>query len=212
MQVGLTAMMLAALVSQTQSDVELVKPKSRQGFFLGLGLRSGVMLANADPVGGLGILQGGLFNFRFGQMANDTIGFGLSLDFGGGRSKDWTTGLGALSVTFNLAPFEKINLAFHAAVGPGFVAVTRRDEAEARDDDPTGGYGALYTLGVTYDWFPWHGPKKSGGFALTTYVEGRIFPTGDIVAGGLFAGVEVAYWFGYGKNRLDLDVDDAFKK
>ncbi len=211
MQAGLTALVVM-LASQTQTDVELVSPKARQGFFLGLGLRSGLMGARADGVGDLGPLQGGVFNFHFGQMANDVLGFGLGIDFGGGRNGTWVAGLGALTVSFHLAPFEKINFAFHAAVGPGFVSVVRKDEDARRDDDPEGAYGALYTLGATYDWFPFHDPGESGGFAITSFVEGRVFPTGDIVAGGIFAGVEVAYWFGYGKNRLVPDPDRAQQK
>ena len=210
MQAGLT--LLIALAAQTQSEVELVPPKARQGFFLGLGLRSGLMGADAEPVGSLGLLQGGLFNFHFGQMVNNLYGFGLSVDFGGGQSRDWVAGLGALSVSFHLAPFEKIDFAFHAAVGPGFVSVIRKDEEAAREDDPEGGYGALYTLGATYDWFPFHDPGESGGFAITTFVEGRIFPTGDIIAGGIFAGVELGYWFGFGRNRLDLEVEEAYQR
>ena len=212
MQVGLTALLLSAAISQTQTDVELVPPKARQGFHLGLGLRSGAMGANADPVGDMGLFQGGVFNFRFGQMANNLIGFGLSIDFGGGRSKDWVLGLGALSVLFQLAPFQKVNITFHAAVGPGFAAVQRKDKDLEQEDDPSGGYGAMYNLGATYDWFPFYDKGDSGGFSLATFVEARFFPTGDIITGGVFAGFEVAYWFGYGKNRLELEVDDAYKK
>src|SRR5688572_33062490 len=100
MQAGLTALLL--LVAQTETEVELVPPKARQGFFLGLGIRSAIMGANADPVGDLGFLQGGLFNFHFGQMVNNLYGFGLSVDFGGGQNETWLTGLGALSVSFHL--------------------------------------------------------------------------------------------------------------
>jgi|SRR5688572_9396973 len=209
MQAGLTALIL--LASQTQSEVELVEPRARQGFFLGLGLRSAFMGADADPVGDLGLIQGGLFNFRFGQMVNNLYGFGMGIDFGGGQNDTWATGLGALTVSFHLAPFD-IDFAFHAAVGPAFFSVVRKDEAAAREDDPEGAYGALYTVGVTYDWFPFHDKGESGGFAVTSFVEGRVFPTGDVIAGGVFAGVELSYWFGFGKNRLALDAEDAYKR
>jgi hypothetical protein len=209
MQAGLTVLLL--LASQTQSEVELVAPKARQGFFLGLGLRSAFMGANADPIGDLGLLQGGLFNFHFGQMVNNLYGFGMGLELGGGQNEQWATGMGGLTVSFHLAPFD-INIAFHAAVGPAFVSVIRKDEAAKREDDPEGAYGALYVLGVTYDWFPWHDPGESGGFAITSFVEGRFFPTGDIMAGGIFAGVELSYWFGFGKNRLALEAEDAYKR
>jgi hypothetical protein len=209
MQAGLTALVL--LAAQTQTEVELVPPRARQGFFLGLGLRSALMGANADPVGDLGLLQGGLFNFHFGQMVNNLYGFGLGVDFGGGQNDVWAAGLGGLTVSFHLAPFD-FDLAFHVAVGPGFVSVVRKDEAARREDDPEGAYGALYSAGVTYDWFPFHDPGESGGFAITSFVEGRFFPTGDVIAGGVFAGVELSYWFGFGKNRLQLEVEDAYKR
>lgn len=209
MQVGLT--LLIALAAQTESEVELVAPKARQGFFLGLGIRSAFMGVEADPVGDLGLVRGGLLNFHFGQMVNNLYGFGLAVDFGGGQAADWFASLGGLSVSFHLAPFD-IDLAFHAAVGPGFFSVIRKEESERREDDPPGAYGALYTLGVTYDWFPFHDPGESGGFAITSFVEGRFFPTENIIAGGIFAGVELSYWFGFGKNRLALELDDAYQR
>ena len=29
---------------------------------------------------------------------------------------------------------------------------------------------------------------------------------------GIFAGVELSYWFGFGKNRLALEAEDAYKR
>ena len=216
MQVGL----LLLLAAQTQSEVELEVPKGRQGFHLGIGLRSGAMGVNADGVGDLGLLQGGVFNFRFGQMATNLYGFGLSIDFGGGQTilpgtadeDKWVAGLIGISVLFQLSPFDKPNISFHAAIGPGAVSVARKEEDLRREDDPSGAYGALYTAGITYDWFPFWDPGDSGGFAVTTVLEGRFFPTGDIIAGGFFIGVEIEYWFGFEKNRLALDVDEAYKR
>jgi hypothetical protein len=81
--------MLLALAQTTEAteQVELVPPQARQGFYLGLGLRSGLMGVHTDEVGSLGLFyQGGTFNFRFGQMATDLLGFGMSIELGGGSS------------------------------------------------------------------------------------------------------------------------------
>jgi hypothetical protein len=207
--------MLLALAQTTEAteQVELVPPQARQGFYLGLGLRSGLMGVHTDEVGSLGLFyQGGTFNFRFGQMATDLLGFGMSIELGGGSSKEWGVGYGALSAEVQLAPFDVIDIAFRASIGVGAAGVARKDEELKQDDDPTGAYGSFYTLGVSYDWFPFFDKGDTGGFSVTSFIEGRLLPTGDLIAGGVFAGVELSYFFGYGKNRLELDVEKAYRK
>ena len=81
-----------------------------------------------------------------------------------------------------------------------------------RDDDAQYMFGPLFSAGLSYDWFPFHDPKsyRSGGFALTFLLEGRYLPGGDITTGGGFLGVELTYWFGLDKNKLELPVEEAF--
>lgn len=217
MQPGLTFLLLATLAGQTtqsggtEETIELLKPRARQGFFLSLGTRGAYLGMNAKPIGDLGFFQGGTFNFRFGQMVNDLIGFGMSIEAGGGQTSDFNGGFGGLLVEIQLAPFD-FDLAFRGSVGVAGLGLSRKEESEEREKDPSGGYGSYYALGVSYDWFPFYDEGDSGGFSIASFVEGRILPLGDILTGGAFVGVELTYFFGFNKNRLDLDVDEAFEK
>ena len=193
-------------------ELELYEPAGRQGYFLGGGLRSGVMSTHSDVVGSLGVMQGGGLVLRGGQMATDWIGFGLVLMSGGGASKEWSGGYGGLLMDFQFVPMpEYRDLALHAGIGFGFLAITRTEEVQRREDDPEGTAGSLYTLGVSYDWFPfWEPGDTSGGFGVTIFVEGQLLFGGSLVAGGIFMGIEAMYWTGLSDNKLKLGADEGF--
>lgn len=220
MQAALTLLLLTTLTGQTsqatrsgeaREEIELLKARGRQGFFIALGTRGAYLGLDAEPVGNLGFFQGGTFNFRFGEMVNDLIGFGMNIETGGGQTSDWAGGYGGLMVEVQLTPFD-FDLAFRGSVGVAAFGLGRKEEAEEREDDPSGSYGSYYGLGLSYDWFPFHDEGDSGGFSIASFVEGRIMPLGDILIGGAFVGVELTYFFGFDKNRLDLSVEKAFQK
>ena len=209
----LASLLAVAAQTGTQDEIELLKPKARQGFYLGLGLRSGFLSVNADPVGSLGVFfPGGSFNFRFGQMVNNLLGFGLTIEAGGGSNADWSGGYGGLLVETQLTPIDSIDLAIRGGVGIAGLGLSRVDSELEQEDDPSGNYGSIYALGVSYDWFPFYDEGDSGGFAVSVFVEGRLFPTSSVTAGGVFMGAEISYFFGFGKNRLDLSIEDAYQK
>ncbi len=208
-----TALLLALVASApvTASAQDLLKPAARQGFYIGGGLRQALLTASDDDIGNLGLFLGGGFTLRFGQVVNDKLGIGLAINNAGGSNDDWAGGFGALSLEMQLTPLPGEDFAIRGSIGVGGGGVTRA-EGEERDDDPPGAFGAVYTLGVSYELFPWYEPDKyeTGGFAFTGFLEGILFPGGDLVTGGVMLGLEVTYWFGFQKNRLDLPPEAAF--
>jgi hypothetical protein len=196
---------LLLAISQT-----LVVPAPRQGYYLGGGIRQGLfdMIASGDA-GNLGLIQGGAFTLRFGQMAGEEFGFGLVISLAGGSNKDWAGGYGGLQLEGQYKLFE--NLAVRGGIGIGGLGVGRVKEEEKQEDDPTGTAGTLYTFGTSYDWFPWwEQGDGSGGFAFAVFVEGTVLPGDGLHAFGILGGLEVNYWFGIEDNKLDLSTEEAF--
>lgn len=189
---------------------ELREPDARQGYYLGGGLRSGLTTAEAD-VGNFGALThfGGLL--RFGQMATPWLGLGLALGGGGEGNDDWSMTYGILVAEGQFQPWD-IDLAFRLGAGVAGGGVSRVDEAEASDDDPDLVFGPMFSAGLSYDWFPFYDSQgyDSGGTSFSFFAEARYFPGGDVNSGGAFLGVEVTWWTGLNKRKLELPVDQAF--
>ena len=205
-----TGVALAAALDVTAEAQELRMPEARQGYYLGGGLRSGITTAEAD-VGGFGALTHLGASFRFGQMATPWLGLGLALGGGAEGNDDWTLGYGFLQTEGQLKPFD-FDLAVRLAAGVGGGGVSRVDESESSDDDPDLMFGPMFTAGLSYDWFPGYDASRyeSGGFAFSFFAEARFFPGGDVNAGGGFIGVELTWWTGLDKRKLDLPIEEAF--
>lgn len=213
----LGALVLAGGLGASQiadaQELQLYKPAPRQGYYIGGGLRSMMGGGGADKVGALGYMNGFGFAFRFGQMATDKLGLGLVIAGGGSSNKTWAMGGGNLSLEVQYKPFAAEDFAVRGSVGLGAFGAARVKKEEETKDDPAGGLGAMYTLGASYDLFPFYEKDKydSGGFAFTGYGEFQYLPTDEVWSLNFVIGLEVTYWFGLGKNKLELPADEAFK-
>lgn len=201
------------LEDTSAAEIKLLLPKPRQGYYLAIGTRTAIININQEQAGNLGVLIGGGFNGRFGQMANEWIGFGLNFGFLGGSNDIWGGGGGYLSIDLTLVPLIYKHLAVRGGVGLGGFGLSRRDPELEREDDPEGVLSAIYNLGLSYDAFPfWNEGESSGGLAFSTFVEGVMIPGDDLLIAGVMVGVEITWWTGFAKERLDLSIEDAFKK
>lgn len=193
--------------------LDLEKPKARQGYYVGTGLRLALGTASGEDLGSLGTVTGFGFGFRFGEMATENFGLGLAFGGGGGGNEDWTVGGGNLSLEFMYTPVEALNLAIRSSIGLGFVSTARIDENAETEDDPQGGLGALYTVGASYDFFPFYEEDQyeSGGWALTAFADLQFLPAGEVTTKSFILGVEITWWSGLDRNKLDLPTAEAFK-
>lgn len=210
---GLLAL-LCSLAPGSATAQELLLPAARQGYYLAGGVHTGVVGTRDEDLGGLVTAPGSAFTFRLGQMANQWLGFGLSISGGGTASDVWTSGYAALSLEVQYVPIPYDNLAIRGGVGLAALFVGRKDPAQAREDDPSGALSSIYTLGVSYDLFPLYEPKsyESGGFSIAGFAQGHLMPGDGLLTGGFLIGLEVSYWFGLNKNKLELPTDAAFQK
>ena len=206
------AIVIALFRAPEASGQELRPPEARQGYYLSGGIRSGLSVGDAIEVGDLGSLNHFGLQFRVGQKALPWLGFGLTVGTSFDGNDDWVLSYGHLLLEIQLEPFP-IDLAVRGSVGVGGGSISRMDESEEREDDPSFMFGSMYALGLSYDWFPFRkrSSLSSGGGALTFFVEGRYFPGGDVNLGGGFIGIEFTWWTGLDKRKLDLPPDAAFK-
>ncbi len=218
-RLGFAALVLAQLswagTAAAQEAKELIEPGPRQGYYFGIGTRSGLFAAEDHKLGGLGALLGGGFALRFGQLTDNNIGVGLGLEFGGGSNDDWVGGYGALVLEGHYRLIDTLPVALRGSVGLATGGFSRADpNAETSKDDPDRMFGALFTAGVSYDVFPWwkKGEYDSGDPGLTFFLEGKFLSGGDTNMGCAFFGIEFSYYSGFQKSRLKLPIEKAFTK
>ena len=204
-----------AVAQPQDAQVELLAPRARQGYYIGGGPRAVSLVVDDSDIGSLGGMIGFGAGLRFGQKVNDWLGLGLAASFSGASNEDWTAGGGGLLLEVSIQPWQETDLAFRLGIGVAGVGVSRVDADEETDDDPSGTFGSVYSVGASYELFPWYDAKKydSGGLAFSFFVEGQFNPgLGGLTNYGAVIGVEFTWWSGLNRNKLDLPVDAAFTK
>ncbi|MCK6547977.1 hypothetical protein L6R52_19155 [Myxococcota bacterium] len=194
---------------------DLLRPEARQGYFIGGGLRGGFFSISDEDLGSLGGFAGFGGQFRLGQMSTEKLGFGLVIGGGSQSNATWKGGGGGLLLEGQLRPMADLDLAIRVGLGIGGMGLSRVDPATETDDDPSGGAGALYSLGISWDWFPFFDRAegdRTGGFALTPFAEAQVFPTSDLMTFSFVIGIETTWWSGVPDNKLELPPEEAFKK
>jgi hypothetical protein len=181
-------------------------PRQRSGYYLAFGLMGGVSQAWRDGEAVKELGAGSGFGHRFGQMLTRHLGLGLRLDAGGARAGDDRVTLGGLALE---GQWEfATNLTLRCGVGPALVAIEDvRDEYEPQK----GTFGAGYSLGLSWDWFPWGSKASSGGFAFTPVMSTRFVPGRNASALTFLVGVEFTWWTGLPRDQLILPEDKAYR-
>ena len=214
----LASLVFVAIASEAHAQdaqLELRKPQARQGYYVGGGPRIVSLVVQDSDLGSLGGMFGFGAAFRFGQKVNDWLGLGLVLSGGGAGNAEWGAGGGGLMLEAQVQPWLQTDLALRLGIGVSGFGVTRVNEDRETDDDPSGTVGSIYSVGASYELFPWHDSAKydSGGLAFSFFVEGQVTPgLGGLTSYGAIVGVEFTWWTGLSRNKLDLPVDAAFTK
>ncbi len=205
-RVAIGLALLTALAAAPAYAQDIEPPRRRQGYYLALGLGSGASHIKDDG-DSLGVGGGSRFGLRFGQLVTRRFGLGLLFEGMGVKKGEATAGGGGVSLEANLSLIG--NLALRGTAG--FAALELVDKSEPDpDDQKSGGFGAQYGAGISYDWFPKSG-VKSGGLAITPTLDVRWLP-GTTSSIGAFVGVEIAWWTGLPKNELELPESEAYGK
>jgi hypothetical protein len=195
----------AAATATDTTPVLLEPPRQRQGYYLALGL-AGIGNYNREEGVGLGVWPGYSTTIRLGQLVTRRFGLGLLIDSGSASKGTEKATLFTLGIE---AQWELVhNLAVHGGVGLGVVGIS---DSTMPDADLRGAFGAAYSLGLSYEWFPFS-PREtgSGGLAFTPFVEVRLIPGTDVISQVTLIGVQATWWTGLPRNQLELPPDKAF--
>jgi len=184
---------------------ELEDPGPHQGYYLALGGHGDVVLARQKDGGWRDPWWGGHGDLRLGQAIYDRLDLGIAFGAGSGVEDGYRAVFGHVSLEVQLRPVEP--LFFRLGIGMGFADVSR---TAAGLDAVIGRYGADFTVAVGYDFFPGH-KGQSGGFAITPVVGFRAGPGGQLGTYAVFVGLEISFWTGLSRDRLELPVEDAYR-
>ncbi len=177
-------------------ELELTPPAARQGYFIGGGVTSVFNSNFRTTDDDTGNLTGGAGHVRLGQMTTDWLGFGLQIGGGGASAGNFSTGYGGLMLDVQLVPFD--HLGIHLGVGAGGLSLT---DTESDSDELEGTGGGYYSVGLTYDWFPFY-DSGSGGLSVTPIAQFQYMPGTIFDATMLTFGLEILWWSGLPNNKL----------
>ncbi len=200
--IALVTLALVGGLAGTAAAQDLSAPRERQGYYVAGGLHAALSYNRDDgkafgPWGGYGT------TIRLGQLITPRLGLGLQIDVASATGEGSTASLTGIGVSGQVEVAR--NLALHAGLGFGVLSLDKAD-----DDDLQGGYGAAYSLGLTYDWFPTN--RRSGGWAVTPGIRVRAVPSDTIDAFAVLAGVELSWWSGLPRNQLALPDAEAYAR
>ena len=91
-------------------------------------------------------------------------------------------------------------LALNGGVGLG---VLQLHDKRVMNEELRGAFGAEYSLGASYDFFPYK-KKLSGGLGLAPIVQVRFLPGDEATSIAVLFGLHVSWWTGLPRNQLDL--------
>jgi opacity protein-like surface antigen len=203
MRHGVSSLLAALLVLGAAAAAhaqKLEEPRSRQGYYVAGGMHAALSFSNDEgeelgPWGGYGT------TIRLGQMITNRLGLGMQIDVSGASGDGRTSSLMGFGVS-GQAEIAR-NLAVHLGIGLGVVSVNDPDV-----DETSGGYGAAYSLALTYDWFL--GNRRTGGWAITPGIRLRAVPNETVDGYAALAGLEISWWSGLPKHQLQLPDSEAY--
>jgi hypothetical protein len=183
----------------------LEPPSPRQGYYLSVGLHNGIIHTWEDDES-LGTWLSGGFTIRLGQMLTRRLGLGLQI-FSGSAKKDEEH-----STTFGLGLEGQVALTGRLAMTGGLaLGVLQLHDDRVENEELRGAFGAEYSLGASYDFFPYK-RKLSGGLGLAPIVQVRFLPGDEATSISVLAGLHISWWTGLPRNQLDLPPGEGYER
>jgi hypothetical protein len=188
----------------TAGAQSLEAPRARQGYYLAVS-GQGTALMGFDQ-GRSDSLVGGAGSLRLGQLLTSRLGLGLRIDGGAaaGRGVDASHGGFALEGQLRLWG----DLAVHGGLGLGYLSLVRPALHPGMKAQQRGGYGAVYSLEVSQDWFLTH--RRSGGWSLGPTLRLHYLPGDGARALSLLVGCQLSWWSGRPRHQLILPESEAY--
>jgi hypothetical protein len=188
------------------ASVALEQPEPSQGHFIAVGVHGiGAMAFDADR----GTRQptfGQAVSLRLGESVTGWLSLSLALALGSthGKERDSLT-----LVRFGVT--SQWYLSERCFVQAGFGA-TNAQGPDPEDYDLTRGrYGDFYLTGLGYDFYL-SDRTQSGGWVFSPIVNADVGPDSKFTTTSLWLGVEVSWWSGLSRDKLELPTPKAYGK
>lgn len=202
---GLALLVGIVCLRGSASAQTLEPPGPRQNYYLSLGFHGGVIQTWEDDES-LGAWFTRLTTIRVGQMLTRRLGLGLQILTGySARGEEYSTTLG-------LGVEGQVALTGRLAVNGGLaLGVLQLHDKRVMNEELRGAFGAEYSLGASYDFFPYK-RKLSGGLGLAPIVQVRFLPGDEATTISVLAGLHVSWWTGLPRNQLDLPPGEGYER
>jgi hypothetical protein len=186
--------------------VELQKPEPSQGHFIAVGFHGIGAMAFDESRGTREPTFGQAVSLRLGESITDWLSLSLAGALGStyGERRDSLT-LVRFGVTSQWYFSE------HWFVQAGFGA-TNAQGADPEDYDRTRSrYGDFYLTGLGYDLYL-SDSTQSGGWIFTPIITADVGPDSRFTTASLWLGVELSWWSGLSRDKLELPTPKAYGK
>lgn len=196
----------SAYAQSPPASAQLEEPKPRQGHFVALGFHGIGAMAFDESRGTRSPTFGQGFSLRLGESVTDWLSLSLAFALGSthGERRDALT-LGRLGITSQWYFSERWFLQ------AGFGATNAQGPDPEDYDLNRGRYGDVYLTGVGYDFYL-SNPQQSGDWVLSPMLTADVGPDTKFTTTSLWLGLELSWWNGLSRDKLNLSTPKAYSK
>ena len=202
----LLAPRLAHAEDAPPASVELAVPEPSQGHFLAVGFHGIGAMAFDESRGTREPTFGQAVSLRVGESVTDWLSLSLAFALGStyGEQRD-SLMLGRFGVTSQWYLTERWFLQ------AGFGAIYARGPDPEDYDKTRSRYGDVYLTGLGYDFYL-SDSTQSGGWVLTPIITADVGPDSKFTTTSLSLGVELSWWSGLSRDKLELPTPKAYDR
>ncbi len=186
--------------------VTLEEPRPNQGHFIALGFHGLSAMAFDENRGTRDPTFGEGFSLRLGESLTPWVNLSLAFALGSTRGdKSDALTLGRFGIT------SQWYFTHHWFAQAGFGATNGQGRDPEDHDLNRGRYGDVYLTGLGYDFYI-SDSAQSGGWVFTPMLTAEVGPDSEFTTGALWLGVELSFWTGLSRDKLDLPIPKAYAK
>jgi hypothetical protein len=185
---------------------ELEQPKPRQGHFIALGFHGISAMGFDENRGTRDPTFGQAVSLRLGESVTDWLSLSLAVAVGStyGERRD-SLSLLRFGVTSQWYFSERW------FVQAGFGAINSQGPDPEDYARTRGRYGDFYLTGVGYDFYL-SDRTQSGGWLVTPMLTADVGPDSKFTTTSLWLGIELSWWTGLSRDKLELPNSKAYSK
>lgn len=187
-------------------SVHLEDPEPSQGHFIAVGFHGVGAMAFDQNRGTRSPTFGKGYTLRVGEALTDWLDLSLAFAFGSTSGDvDDTLSFGRFGLTTQWYLTERL------FIQAGFGATNGQGKDPEDHKLSRGRYGDVYLTGIGTNLYI-SDNNQSGGWVLTPVLTAEVGPDSKFTSTALWLGVELSWWTGLDRDKLNLPLDKAYAK